>query len=145
MQDTARALEAAGGVAPMQIGAVKGNGNTGKDVKGKGKGEVMQAERDDVAELAEKNEDKQCFDCQWKGQIKSDCRYLQRDMKKATVSRQQLVDKQAARITDHEINGTVIEGIHVFAVTEKPSLCQQMEGACCSHDHHLRARASVSA
>ena len=48
-----KAKEAAGGVAPMQIGAVKGNSN----------GKVMQAEkqRDDAKKLAEKNKDKHCF------------------------------------------------------------------------------------
>ena len=61
VQDTAR--EAAGGVALMQIGAVKGKYNKGKDVKGRGRGELMQAEKenDDAKKLAEKHKDKHCI------------------------------------------------------------------------------------
>ena len=57
VQDIARASEVAGGVAPLQIGAVKGKGKKGKDVKGKGKGELMQAGNagDDAKKLAVKN------------------------------------------------------------------------------------------
>ena len=40
-EQDARAREAAGGVVPMQIGAVKGKGKKGKDVKGKGKSELV--------------------------------------------------------------------------------------------------------
>ena len=49
------------------------------------KGELMQAEKEtgDAKKLAEKNKDKQCFYCQKKGHVKSDCRNRQRDMKKA--------------------------------------------------------------
>ena len=41
VQDIARARDAAGGAAPMQIGTVKGKG-----VKGNGQGELMQAEKE---------------------------------------------------------------------------------------------------
>ena len=37
VQDIASAIEAAGSVAPMQVGAVKSMGKKGKDVNGRGK------------------------------------------------------------------------------------------------------------
>ena len=43
-------------------------------------------ERDDAWKLAERSKDKQCFYCQEKGHIKSDCRNRQRDVKKAKES-----------------------------------------------------------
>ena len=45
VQDIARAREAAGGVASMQIGSVTGKGMKCKDVKGKVKSELMQVEK----------------------------------------------------------------------------------------------------
>ena len=82
--------------------------------------------------LAEKSQDKQCFDCQKRGHIKSDCRNRQREMKKTKGSGKPSVDtKQTTAIRDDEITGAVIEGIpnmassshdHVFAVTERPRL-----------------------
>ena len=118
----------------MQIGAVKGKGKKGQDVKGKSKGELIQAkkERDDAQTLAEKNKDWQCFCCQKKGHIKSDCRKGQREMQKAKESGKPFVDReQTAAITDDEITGAVIEGNpnvassshdNKFAVTESQSL-----------------------
>ena len=79
----------------MQLGAVKGKGKNDKDVKGKGKGELMQAEKEkDDAKLAEKNEDEQCFHCEKKGHVKSDCRNRQRDMKNTVYPRSLLTQEQ---------------------------------------------------
>ena len=74
VRDIASAREAEGGVASMQSGAVKG-----KDVKGKGKGELMEAEkeRDDAKKLAEKNKDKPYFYCQKERAVKREYRRQQ--------------------------------------------------------------------
>ena len=112
----------------MQIGAVYGKVKKGKDVKGKGKGELMQAKM-----LAENIQHKQCFHCRNKGNVKSDCRIRQRHMKKAKGSGKPFVDrKQTAAITDDEmITGAVVEGMsnmtcsshdYLFAVMEKSRL-----------------------
>ena len=60
VQDIVSAREAGGGAAPMHIGAVKGKGKKGTDVTGKGRGDLMQAEkeRDDAKNLAEKSNDR---------------------------------------------------------------------------------------
>ena len=62
-------------VWPMHTGPVRGKGKEGQDVKGTSKGDLMQAEKEkvDAKKLAEKNKDKQCFNCQTKGHVKSDC------------------------------------------------------------------------
>ena len=116
----------------MQIGTVKGKGKKeGTDVKGKGGGELVQAEKkkDDAKKLAEKKKEKRCFYCQNKGTVKSDCRNRQRDMTEAKDSGKLFVDtKQTAAISDDEITSVVRGHAHhgshdnVFAVTEKPSL-----------------------
>ena len=91
----------------MLIGWVKGSGAKGKDVKGKGKGVLMQAEkeRDDAKKLAQKNKDKQCFHCRRKkGHVKCDCRDRQCVMKKARDSGKPFVDrKQTAAITENQV------------------------------------------
>ena len=71
-------------VASTQIGAVRGNGEKGKDATPKGKGELIQdeKERDDAKKVAEKSKGK-CSHCPKKGRVKSECRNRQRDMKKA--------------------------------------------------------------
>ena len=64
--------------------------------------------------LAEKNRDKQCFFCQRRGHIKSNCRNRQRDVRKAKESGNPFVDgKQTAAITDAI---TVAEGITTACV-----------------------------
>ena len=131
VQNIARASEAAGGVAPMQIGTVKGKGNEGEDVKGKCRRELVRAEKekDDAKKLAAKNKDKQCFYCQKKGHVKNGCRNRQRDMKKAKDSDGPIVDsKQTETDTDGDVTSPVVVGIptmassshdYVIAVTEK--------------------------
>ena len=128
VQDIARAREAAGGVPPIQIGAVQVKVKKGKDVKGKGKGELMQAKM-----LAENIQHKQCFHCRNKFHVKSDCRIRQRHKKKAKGLGKPFVDrKQTAAVTDDEmITGAVVEGMfnmassshdYLFAVMEKSRL-----------------------
>ena len=60
----------------------------GKDVKGKGRCELMQIEieKDDAKKLEEMHMDKQCFHRQQNDRVKGNCRTLQRNMEKAGVS-----------------------------------------------------------
>ena len=87
----------------MQVRAVEGKGRKAKDFEGKGLSELMQAEkeRDDTMQLAEKKKDKQCFCCQKRGHIKRDCRYQQRDMKKARERGKPFVDGKQYHSTEN--------------------------------------------
>ena len=130
VHDFARASEAAGGVAPMQIGAVK-RVRRARTSGAKEKVSSCNLRRAEMTQVACRGAERQamCY-CQMSGHIKGDCRNRQRDIKKAN-------------------NGAMIEGIpnvasdshdHVFVVTDRPRLVQarQMEEASCSLEHHFR-------
>ena len=130
----ARGREAAGGVAPMHIGAVKGTGKKGKDIKGKGRRRVSckLRRRGGAKKLVGEEQGQHMRQLPKEMSHQERLQKGQRDMKKAKDSGKPFVDrKQTAGITDDEIMCVVIEGILnmagssldcVFAVMEKPSL-----------------------
>ena len=106
VQDVARARVSVGGVAPMQIGAVKGRVRMARTSGAKVKARPCQLKRRKMTHpnLAEASV------CKEKCCVKSDYRIHWRDLSNSKDSGEPFVDrKQTSAITDDKISSVVIE------------------------------------
>ena len=112
----ARGREAAGGVAPMHIGAVKGTGKKGKDIKGKGRRRVSckLRRRGGAKKLVGEEQGQHMRQLPKEMSHQERLQKGQRDMKKAKDSGKPFVDS-----TDDGITVAVIEGIR----KQQPATC----------------------